>query len=467
MSSAVQALVHGPGPTGGPTLVTLFERQADLHPDRTAVVGEDGELTYRELDEAANALARDLSDSGLAPRRAVLCAFPRCAAAVVAQLAVLKAGAVHVPVDPAAPLDRLRLLATRTAAAALLTAAHRPADSAAPLGGALVPLHRTVGLTDRDPVRPHPRITAADPAYTVFTSGSTGEPKGVVVPHRAIVSTTLARFTHYPETVRRFLLIWQMTFDAAVGCTWWALACGGTLELAPPTLDGVMSAVDAALTGRGRVSHTAMTPSLYHAALQRLPGPAHGAGNIMVAGEPCPEQLLADHYRLQPRTRLWNEYGPTEAAVWCTGLELLPGEEVTVGTAIDGTGILVLDEDGTPVPAGTLGEVHITGDGLADGYLGDPALTAARFPEHPDGRRYRTGDLGRLLPDGRLVVIGRTDHQLKIRGHRVEPGEIEAVLQAHPEVAQAVVTARDGRLVAHVVRRDPTGSGAAPAPLPA
>lgn len=449
MSSAIHALTHRPEHDPGATLSALFERQADRHPEALAVSAEDGELTYRQLDEAANHLALDLIAQGLRPGQAVLAAFPRSARALVAQLATYKSGAVHVPVDPGAPGERLRLLAARTEAAAVLGTAERIGDLAG-----LAPLCRAVRLDERSAERPAARSGSEDPAYIVFTSGSTGEPKGVVVPHRAIVAMTLARFLHYPEPVRRFLMIWQMTFDAAIGCVWWTLAGGGTVELAPASLDGVMAAVDALLVCGGRISHTAMTPSHYHGALQRLPGPASGPGNVVVAGEPCPRPLVDDHARLQPDTRLYNEYGPTEAAVWCTGTELLPGREVTVGRAVDGAEILVLDESGQALPPGELGEIHVRGSGLAEGYLGDPELTARRFTDHPDGRRYRTGDLGRLLPDGQLVVIGRSDDQLKIRGHRVEPGEIEAVLQTHPGVAQAVVTARDGRLVAFVVRRD-------------
>ncbi|WP_197287849.1 amino acid adenylation domain-containing protein [Streptomyces apocyni] len=474
----------GPAVARGRTLTEIFERQADRIPDAVAVVGEDGSLTYRELDEAANHVAHELTGGGLRPGQAVLCAFPRGSRAVVAQLAVYKAGAVHVPVDPAAPAARLRYLAERTRAAAVLTDDGGPEtgtawDVAAGTGAGngvrtdstvgrdvlaeLTPLYSTVGLDQRSARRPDIQVDPEETAYIIFTSGSTGEPKGVVVSHRAIVSTTLARFRHYPEPVTRFLMIWQMTFDAAIGCVWWALASGGTAELAPASLDGIMAAVDAMLTGDKRISHTAMTPSHYRTALRRLPGPSAGPAAILVAGEPCPPQLVTEHARLQPMTRLYNEYGPTEAAVWCTGTELRTGEEITAGTAIEGTGILVLDEAGQPVSPGGRGEVYVTGAGLATGYLQDPHLTSQRFLDHPDGRRYRTGDLGRLLPDGRLVVVGRTDHQLKIRGHRVEPGEIEAVLQTHPDIAQAVVTENHGQLIAFVVRR----AAADPAPLAA
>ncbi|GAA2048342.1 hypothetical protein GCM10009839_62340 [Catenulispora yoronensis] len=437
------------------TLADLFEERAERDPEAVAVSGEDGSLTYRELDEAANRVAWELTGTPVSGRT-VLCAFHRGCASLVAQLAVYKAGAVYAPIDPEAPLDRLRRLAARTQAAAVLTTGPRYPDLAA-----LAPLHHSVRIADRDSRRP-PRSTSADDvAYIVFTSGSTGEPKGVVVSHRAIIGTTRAKVGVYPDPVRKFLMIWQLTFDAAIGCTWWALADGGTVAFAPPSLDGIMTAVDAMLDGTDAVSHTAMTPSHYHSALQRLVGPARGPAVVVVAGEPCPEQLVADHFRAQTSSLLYNEYGPTEAAVWCTGGELRAGEPITVGPAIAGTGILVLDAAGAEVAPGELGEVHITGVGLAEGYLGDPAQTAERFIEHPAGRRYRTGDLGRLLPDGRLVVVGRTDHQIKVRGYRVEPGEVESVLQSHPEVAQAVVTEHRGRLVAFVVRREAAETTAA------
>lgn len=428
------------------TLVAMFEYRADLHPDRCAVAAEDAELTYGELDGEANALAADLIARGVEPGQAVLSSFGRSAAALVAQLAVLKAGAVYVPVDPQSPPNRLRLIAERTSAVAVLSTP----EGLRPLERVTV-LRLPVVVARRSGVRPASRPCPADVAYIIFTSGSTGEPKGVVVSHRAITSTTLARLRHYEDPVRRFLMLWPLSFDASLGTIWWTLASGGTLELAPESLDGVMRAVDAVLGGRTRVSHTSMTPSHYLTALRRLPEPSTGPVVMLVAGEQCPAPLVAEHYRLQPGTRLYNSYGPTEAAVWCAGTELLAGADVTVGRAIPGAEILVLDDEGNEVPAGEPGEVCVRGAGLAEGYLGDRALTARRFVQHPAGVRYRTGDLGRLLPDGRLVILGRKDDQLKIRGRRIEPGEIEGVLHTHPGVAQAVVLAHQDRLVAYVV----------------
>ncbi|WBO65117.1 amino acid adenylation domain-containing protein [Streptomyces camelliae] len=424
----------------------MFEYRTDLHPDRCAVAAEDAELTYGELDGEANALAADLIARGVEPGESVLCSFGRSAAALVAHLAVLKAGAVYVPVDPQTPPNRLRLLAERTSAVAVLST---PEGLRSP--DPVTALRLPVAVSRRSGVRPPRRPRPADVAYIIFTSGSTGEPKGVVVSHRAITSTTLARLRHYEDPVRRFLMLWPMSFDASLGTIWWTLASGGTLELAPESLDGVMRAVDAVLSGRTRISHTSMTPSHYLTALRRLPEPSTGPDVMLVAGEQCPAPLVSEHYRLQPGTRLYNSYGPTEAAVWCAGTELLAGADVTVGRAIPGAEILVLDDEGNDVPAGEPGEVSIRGTGLAEGYLGDPELTARRFFRHPAGVRYRTGDLGRLLPDGRLVILGRKDDQVKIRGRRIEPGEIEGVLHTHPGVAQAVVLAHQDRLVAYVV----------------
>lgn len=429
------------------TLATVFESQADRAPGQVAAEAVDGVLTYRELDEAANWFAHRLLARGVAPGERVLCGFARGCAALVAQLAVYKAGAVYVPVDPTAPPEPLRLLAAQARAAAILSTAadlHLVAD--------LAPVAQAVDLSVRDSTRPQRQTSPADTAYLVFTSGSTGEPKGVLVSHRAIVSTTLARFAFYDTLVRRFLLLWQLTFDAAIGCTWWALASGGVIEFAPVDLDGMMASVDAMLDGSKQISHTAITPSHYYSALQRATMVTGGPEAVVVAGETCPPHLIDEHFRLLPDTRLYNEYGPTEAAVWCTGAELLPGQEVTAGRAIQAAEVLVLDADAREVPVGEVGEIHIGGAGLAQGYLDDPDLTARKFVEHTHGRRYRTGDLGRLRADGSLVVLGRTDDQLKIRGHRIEPGEVEAVLQAHPGVAQAVVTQWQGRLVAYVVR---------------
>lgn len=434
-------------------LPTLFELSTDQNPDHLAVVADDATLTYTAIEEASNHFARELREAGVGPRRAVLCALPRSAAALVAQLAILKSGAIYVPVDHTAPQRRLRLLAQRVSAAAAVV----PARASESLKG-LAPTVLSVDLSGRSRVSPQAETQPEDPAYIVFTSGSTGEPKGVVVSHRAIVSTTLARFQHYDEPVRRFLLVSPLTFDSALAGTWWTLSSGGVLEVAPDSLDGVMTAVDDALSGKRHISHTLMTPGLYLNALQRRSTPSAGPTVTVVAGEECPPGLVAEHFRLQPTTRLYNEYGPTEGAVWCAGTELLAGAQVSIGKPIARTTLRILDGDGRKVPDGDLGELWLGGSGLASGYHGDPDLTASRFVDHPDGRFYRTGDLGRFLDSGDITLHGRIDDQLKIRGHRIEPAEVEAVLRAHPDVAQAVVTAQGGRLVAHVVRVQPSSN---------
>lgn len=416
----------------------LFERSVERDRDGLAVTGHDATLTYADLDATSNHFAGKLAEAGVRVGQAVLCALPRGAAALTAQLGVLKAGAVYVPADHDGGETRLRKLARQVVAAAVVGPAGLPAV-----------LH--VDLDARSSQRPPARRRPDDPAYIMFTSGSTGTPKGVVVAHRAIVSTTCARFDVYDEPVRRFLVVSPMTFDTALSGIWWTLAAGGLVDLAPDSPDGIMRAVDDALRGDRRISHTVLTPALYLNALQRLGTPAAGPAVTIVAGETCPPDLVSEHHRLQPRTRLYNEYGPTEGAVWCTGTELPAGSRVTVGRPIARTTVRIMDDQGHQVRDGVVGELWLGGSGLAAGYHDDPVLTADRFPDRPDGRFYRTGDRGRIAEDGTITLHGRVDDQIKLRGYRIEPAGIEAILRNHPGVAQAAVTVYEGRLVAYVV----------------
>ncbi|MGI5170578.1 amino acid adenylation domain-containing protein [Spirillospora sp. CA-253888] len=431
------------------TLHSLFEARADAAPDALAVTGPGGAMTYGELERHANRIAGHLLERGLERHARVGVRLGRTAEAVAAQLGVMKAGLVYVPIDASWPRERRRSVAEQAGLALTLTPETLPGDG--------------------PDARPAIGAGPADPAYAIFTSGSTGEPKGIEVQHGAIVSTTLARLTRYVEPVGRFLLVSPLAFDSAMAGLWWTLAQGGAVQLAPAWEDGLLEAVAATLRDAGPVTHTLLTPSLYREALRRLDGTAaRGPRVVIVAGEACPPGLVAEHFRRLPGTRLFNEYGPTEAAVWCTGTELRPPAEggpatVTIGTPIAGAELLVVDEHGRVLPPGCLGELWIGGAGLARGYLGRPELTADRFVPHPHvpGRRmYRSGDLGCWLPSGELELFGRIDDQLKVRGHRIEPAEIEHALRGHPGVADAVVALRDGRLTAYVVpAEDSAGTG--------
>lgn len=445
------------------TVPELFERCARETPDAPAV--RDGEcvLSYGELNARANRFARHLAGLGIGPGRLVAVALPRTPELVAVLLGVLKAGAGYLPLDPGQPPERLgriigsaapALTVTTTALADSLPVTARllldePDASAAVgrhAGGDLGPSERTA------------EPTPADTAYVIYTSGSTGEPKGVVIEHRSL-SLYLAWARHaYPAVAGRALVHSPVAFDLTVTGLWGPLTCGGSLELV--TLD------DAEPGTVEQPTFVKATPS--HLGLFRiLPESYAPTGQLVLGGElllgAALDEWRADH----PGVTVVNEYGPTETTVGCAEYRIEPGEAVpaggvTIGRPIWNTQWYVLDEALSPVPAGVVGELFIGGGLLARGYLNQPDLTAARFLPDPYGapgaRMYRTGDLVRWRHDGQAEFVGRVDDQVKVRGFRVELGEVEAVLSTLPGVAAAAVTVVGGdRLVAHLVPDGPEG----------
>ncbi|MDX3112505.1 non-ribosomal peptide synthetase [Streptomyces scabiei] len=435
----------------------LFERWADRTPERTAVVGADGELTYAELEARANRLAHHLAGIGVGPGTAVGVALDRCQDLPVAFLGVLKAGAVYVPLDTGYPAERLALMIDDTEVQALITRAGRaepPGADRLPvicLGGPDDPLGRYPGT------RPDRNVGPGDPAYIVFTSGSTGRPKGVAIHHRGVVNSAHAEQEFIdpqsPDTVLQFS---SPSFDGSVLDFTLAFAHGGRLCVVPR--DRMLPGPDLAETVRRHQVTMAFLPPSALAVMQ--PDDVPGLRTILVGGEAFPPELGP---LWAPNRRLFNIYGPTETTIWCTHT-LLDGTErrPTIGSSVPGTTAHVVDDRLRPVPVGVPGELCIGGLGVGLGYVRRPELTARQFPldpyaDRPGAHLYRTGDLVRRLPDGNLDYLGRIDRQVKVRGHRVELPEIEARLERIPGVGRGVVTARrDGsgpgplRLVAYV-----------------
>ncbi|MFJ4523403.1 non-ribosomal peptide synthase/polyketide synthase [Streptomyces sp. NPDC088810] len=437
------------------TLPALFERQAARTPDAPALVDGDRELTYAEVDRAANRLAHRLLRDGVGPERVVALALPRSAAAVVAQLAVAKAGGAFLPVDPDYPPQRREFM-IRDAGAHLVLG--DPAEVWAADGPETAP-------TDTD--RPT-ALTSAHPAYVIYTSGSTGTPKGVVVTHRGLASFAAAAADQYEAGPGdRVLQFASPSFDASV------------LELCVSLLSGaaLVTGEEGPLVGERlaevlaerRVSHALIPP----AALATVPAETAAAlpalRTLIVGAEACPAELV-DTWA--PGRRMINSYGPTEATVVATWTgPLTPGTGApSIGRPAGGTRVRVLDAALRPVPPGVTGELYLAGPGLARGYLGRSGLTAQRFVADPFGapgeRMYRTGDLVRWTSDGRLRFAGRADDQVKLRGFRIEPGEIESALRRSPLVRDAVVVVRaeenpgtPARLVAYVVPAEPSAAG--------
>ncbi|HEX5758263.1 MAG TPA: amino acid adenylation domain-containing protein [Thermoanaerobaculia bacterium] len=458
--SGEEGLLHG-----------LVAAQAARTPERRALVwapeaGERAELTYAELDGAAQRLARRLAALGVGPEVRVGVALARTADLPVALLAILKAGGAYVPLDPSYPPARLALMIddarTGQAGFVILTQSHlreRLAEMALPSGTALV------CVDDLEAAAPMPLASLTQPssgnlAYLIYTSGSTGRPKGVAIEHRsaaAFVRWARGRFSD-AELAGVFAST-SINFDLSVYELFVPLAWGGTVVLG----DNALSL--ATTPAAGEVTLVNTVPSAM-AELLRLGAVPPSVRTVNLAGEPLRKALAQRIHDLGSVERVWNLYGPSEDTTYSTFALAAPGaeSEPTIGRAVGGSRAYVLDRRLHPCPPGVPGELYLGGEGLARGYLHRPELTAESFVPDPfaaapGARLYRTGDLARWLPAGELEFLGRIDHQVKLRGFRIELGEIEAALAAHPAVRETVVLAREDepgekRLVAYVVPRE-------------
>ncbi len=431
----------------------LIEAQAERTPSEVAVVCEAASLTYAELNARANQLAHHLQELGVGPDTLVGIHVERSLEMLVGLLGILKAGGAYVPLDPEYPPERLVLMLEDTQTPVLVTQAHLLANTPGYTGQVVCLDTDWVAIGQADRTNPSIPVGPEHLAYVMFTSGSTGQPKGVPIRHRNLVHSTSARMHYYQEPVQRFLLLSSYAFDSSVAGLFWTLCTGGTLVLPLEGLQRDPQQV-AHLISQSQITHMLSLPSLYayilaEATAQNLTS----LRTVIVAGEACPQALVARHNALLPDTALFNEYGPTEGTVWCSVYDCrsLPpgGSTVPIGRPIANTQIYILDDAMRPVPVGVPGELHLGGGGLAQGYLNRPALTAEKFVAHPFSQEtpgtvlYKTGDLACFRPDGHIEFLGRIDHQVKIRGYRIELGEIEAILQQHPTVQEAVVVTRE------------------------
>ncbi len=418
------------------TLADLFARQARAHSGRIAVQDQDTKFTYAELDERSDSLARRLRELGVRRGERVAVHGIRQASTIAGLLAIVKAGAAYVALDPRYPEERKRFILRDAGVRHVLTGEEpRPGPAA------------------------RVTMTPEDIAYIAYTSGTTGTPKGVCVPHRAVSRLVIDPdyITITPDDV--FLQFAPLAFDASTLEIWGPLLNGARLVVAPP--DPSIRELTALVRGEG-VTVLWLTAGLFQQVVEAGLADLTGLRYLLAGGDVLSPPHVARAVAALPRTSLINGYGPTENTTFtcCHRVSDPAGGAVPIGFPIRGTRVYLLDDDLEPVPDGQTGNLYAAGDGLGHGYLASPALTAMKFlpdpfSRQPGERMYHTGDLACRLPDGSLDYRGRTDQQVKVNGFRIETGEIEAALAGLETVAEAAVTAQrrasGTRLIAHVV----------------
>jgi amino acid adenylation domain-containing protein len=442
----------------------LFEAQVECTPEAIAVVFAQEQLTYGELNRRANQLAHYLRARGVGPEVRVGLCLERSLEMVIGLLGILKAGGAYVPLDPAYPPERLAFLLADTRALVLLTQGQLRERLPATSSHIVCLDADWQSIAHESEENPGSEAKADNLAYVMYTSGSTGQPKGVAVCHRGVLRLLVGVDYVHLDARACLLQMAPLAFDASTFELWGALLHGARCVLFPERIP-TLAALGAVLREQA-ITTLWLTASLYNAVMDEAPEILAGLGQLLIGGEALSVAHVRRGVECLPVTQLINGYGPTEGTTFtcCYGIPR-PLEDslrsIPIGRPIGNTEVYVLDRTLQPVPIGVAGELYIGGMGLARGYLHRPDLTAERFLPHPfspepGARLYQTGDLARYLPDGTIEFLGRRDQQVKIRGFRIEPGEIEAVLTHHPAVREAVVLARedkpgDKQLVAYVV----------------
>jgi amino acid adenylation domain-containing protein len=439
----------------------LFEEQVECAPDAIALVFEEQQLTYRELNSRANQLANHLRHCGLGPETVVGICLERSVEMIVSLLGILKAGGAYLPLDPAYPTERLSVM-LKDAGAKLLIAQQRLREQLSGCDVALLAIDSEWDNIAHASIADQPReVTPENLAYVMYTSGSTGKPKSVGVAHRSVVR--LVKETSYAHFGgdEVFLQFASLSFDASTFEIWGSLLNGGRLVVMPA--GSVSLAELGAVVQRERVTTLWLTAGLFHQMVDSELESLRGLRQLLAGGDVLSVTHVERAARELRNCQLINGYGPTENTTFTCCYPVQAGERfessVPIGFPIARTEVYILDEEMQPVAAGATGELYIAGDGLARGYLNDPALTAERFVPNAFAageRLYRTGDSVRRLSDDSIEFLGRLDQQAKVRGYRIEMGEIEAALAQHASVIECVVVARDEapggkRLIAYVV----------------
>ncbi len=426
----------------------LIEKVSMLYPARKALVMGQESVSYRQLNSLSNKVASAILEHTYGDNLVVGLCINRSVEQYIGMLGILKAGCAYLPLDPESPVARNDFMLTDSEAALVLSTADL-AD--------LFDYKKKLLFLDEILVNEkasHPTFPVGSGeklAYIIYTSGSTGNPKGVPISHRNLLASTGGRLQFYPDNPSSFLLMSAITFDSSKAGIYWTLCTGGTLVIAGKHAEQDVAGIEA-LIKENAVTHTLMLPSLYQMLLRYAnPKNLKALETVIVAGESCTPSLCRMHFEKLPHALLYNEYGPTEATVWCVAHRLSKRDAegpVAIGKPVAQAEVFLLDQELGIVPYGAIGELFIGGIGLSGRYINRPELSITTYIPHPfntgkDAKLYKTGDLARFNSQGNLIFLGRADQLLKIRGFRIEPEEIEAIIGEHPMVERVAVVARE------------------------
>ncbi len=437
-------------------VLKLIEEQALQEPEKGAVVYGNERLSYDELNRRANQLANYLSDNEAGPGTIVGIYIDRSIEMITAILAVLKSGAAYVPLDPSYPMERIAYMIDDADIQTVLTHHELEQELQTAQLKVIVIDDDKHGISQLSDSNPEESANPDGIAYIIYTSGSTGNPKGVMISHGNLAHSTGARIGYYGNVPERFMLLSSISFDSSVAGIYGTLCRGGCLFIPDRKQFRDVNHI-AGMIAENFITHLLSIPSLYDQLLQYHAKMLVSLQTVVVAGEACTPDLVACHRDTLPEAQLFNEYGPTEATVWSTVFDCsrqYSTVTVPIGRPIENTQVYVLDGDLRQVPPGIPGELYLGGSGISLGYLNRPDLTAERFIPNPfnkngEGVLYKTGDIVCFLDDGNLEFLGRNDEQVKVRGYRIETGEIQNTLLTYPEVRQVevLVTGAPDRLM--------------------
>ncbi|PKQ44146.1 non-ribosomal peptide synthetase [Confluentibacter flavum] len=411
----------------------IIEQIASKYPENKAVTFGNVSMTYKELDHKASLVAQSLLKNITTRNEVIGLCLDRSINMIVGMLGILKAGCAYLPIDADYPKERVNFMLKDSNVKILLTQKNITIHDTGLDISTLFIENLTDTINELNTLD-YPQTSEDDLAYIIYTSGSTGQPKGVPITHKSIINSTTGRIYFYNHNPSAFLLLSSISFDSSKAGIFWTLCTGGNLVISEKRLEQDIDKIGNILKDHS-ISHTLMLPSLYKTILEYTSPDSFGTlKTVIVAGEACTESLCDYHFNKLPKVKLYNEYGPTEATVWCIAYEITKAtikSSIPIGRPVAGANIYLLDEKLNLVPKGAIGEIYIGGTGLSKGYLNRPELTRQVFITNPfntEEKLYKTGDLGKFRNDGNIVFLGRKDQQVKIRGFRVELEEIEQTL---------------------------------------